>query len=226
MCIRYVQMLDDFIWGDWVPIGFWFLFFFLSLEWLILFFWLINKYIHLLCTLIAPSPPSSSLSPFISPHPPVLPLSSEKGVLPWISVCLGIARCNRARCIFLLWLEQATQLGESQASRVRGSPALSGRSPTWRLRCTTVSCCRGLSYACSLFGSSASVVPYETELVNSVSVLVMFLTSLASSVLPVSLFHRILQALSKAWLWIFTSVSISVERLCEATQMTVMLVCT
>ena len=60
----------------------------------------------------------------------------------------------------------------------------------------------------SSVGGSVSVRPYGTRLVNSVGFLVVSLTLLAPTILPLPL-SWIPQALPNVWLWVFASVSIS-----------------
>ena len=65
------------------------------------------------------------------------------------------------------------------------------------------------SHAGSLVVSSISVNPYEPRLVGSVGFLVVPLTPLDPKVLP-PLVRRIPQAPSNVWLWVSTSVPISI----------------
>ena len=66
----------------------------------------------------------------------------------------------------------------------------------------------GLFHACSLLGSSVSVSPYGSSLVDSVGFLVVILITLASSI-PLPLYQRIPQAPLNVWLWISASAPIS-----------------
>ena len=147
--------------------------------------------------LIFPSLFSFQFLPLMSPpcHIPVLLLSSEKGKPPVDITHLGISSYSKTRHIF------SYAARARQGSPVRGNGS-TGRSQSQR---ASASCCceshmkmephhcyvwakgLGTSHACSLFSGSVSMNASGPRLVNYVCFLMVFLTSLAPSILPLPL---------------------------------------
>jgi hypothetical protein len=99
--------------------------------------------------------------------------------------------CSRNKCILSHrgWTRQS-RLGvgvQRRATESETAPAPIVRGPTRRLSCTSATCVLGPSLVCLLIGDSASVSPRGPGLVDSVGLLVVFLTLLALAVLPLIL---------------------------------------
>jgi hypothetical protein len=127
------------------------------------------------------SQPSLPHQPPFSPHQLFFPLCSEKGWPlmainpPWLPIRLDSSSFEA---------REEAQLAERQATESETAPTPAVRSPTRRPSYITAIEGLRLSYVCSLVGSSISVSPVGSRLIDSVGFLVLSFTPLAPSSLP------------------------------------------